>query len=107
MTGVYNGQKWGNWIFDEAQMCLTYQNGQLQYYVPLRTCTDSPHILDWIAQLAEKTWCTPDDLGNLVKALDELLRLHSVCGEGVDRSFDPVRAIAGQRRLAERLEGMF
>ncbi len=53
------------------------------YEVNLDQCDTSAGVLDWIAQLAGKTWVTNDDLGDLVRALDEILDFQaSLCGGG-------------------------
>lgn len=49
---------------------------------------DSASVLDWIAQLNEKTWVSPDDIGNLVKAIDDIFDLHSFCGMGRNKAVD-------------------
>jgi hypothetical protein len=44
-------------------------------------------ILDWVFQIEEKSWATPDDVGQLVKAIVDIFGRH-VCGSGVDYPFD-------------------
>ena len=62
------------------------------YEVDLERCTTSAEMLDWICQVAEKTWATPDTVGNLAMALNELLRPQAtVCALGVEG--DPIEDV--------------
>jgi len=43
-------------------------------------------VLDWIIQVASKTWATPEIIGDLVLALDGIFGLQaSFCSGGADR----------------------
>lgn len=64
-------KQWGNWHYDPNFFTLGYQNGYV-YFIDLNDCTNSSEILDWLLHLAGKSWITPEDLGNLIYALDEL-----------------------------------
>jgi hypothetical protein len=62
-------------------------------------CVDSAKTLDWIAQVANKTWATAEDLGNLVRALHELIDLQAViCGNGTDGVAIGIRGRLKRRR---------
>lgn len=79
------GKKWGPWVFNRRDLTLEYgQLGRGIYEVDLERATTSAQILDWLAQISGKTWCSKEDLGYLVKALDDLAwTLQSkVCGCG-------------------------
>lgn len=53
------------------------------YAVDLETCRTAAETLDWIFQVAGKMWASPEVLGNLILALDELLAPQStLCSFG-------------------------
>jgi len=85
--------KWGNWRFDLRHKLLiiskTLGDGPIQdiYEVDLDECNSSAQILDWIAQVSDKTWASREDIGYLVMALDDLLGLQGAfCGGGRETS---------------------
>ena len=86
-----DGQKWGNWTLDAKSRSLTiatvnqYNVPIPQYSIHLESMHDSASVLDWIAQLNEKTWVRRDDIGNLVMAIDDIFDLHSFCGMGQNK----------------------
>jgi len=83
---------WGPWRYDKPRAVLIWeQEGRHRYEVDLERCTDSATLLDWIAQVAEKSDASPEVVGNLVIGLNELFSLQSVaCGSGVNRQFNPL-----------------
>lgn len=87
--------RWGDWRYNPNSFTLTYlPHG---YEVNLEECTDSAHVLDWIAQIASKTWGTKA-VGSFVLALNELLYLqHNVCGFGQNHQFDPTEWLKERR----------
>jgi len=85
--------KWGNWRFDLRSKLLIISkalgDGPIQdiYEVALDECNFSAQILDWIAQVSNKTWASREDIGYLVMALDDLLGLQGAfCGGGIETS---------------------
>jgi hypothetical protein len=59
--------------------------GAKGYEVDLEQCTTSAEMLDWICRVAGTDWATPDTVGNLAMAFNELLRPQStVCTMGVE-----------------------
>lgn len=96
--------KWGHWHFVEEDRSLEYRldNGFVRYMVDLERCNTSAEILDWIVHISRKEEAyNPEDIGNLVKALDDLLGLTSVCGSGMEHEFDPEEALEMRRKLAD------
>jgi hypothetical protein len=90
-----DGDTWGNWRFDAKTLIL--KNVQYNYQIDLEECDTSANMLDWIFQLCGKTWMTPDDLGHLVQALDDVLRPQAnLCSFGTDKKLD-VRKYLAQR----------
>ena len=50
---------------------------------------NSTEVLDCIVELHEKSWATPEDIGNLVAALDDIFDLqNNVCGCGIEHRFN-------------------
>jgi len=67
---------WGPWRYERGgpHLVLTMNNDDDWYDVDLRRCTCSGAVLDWIIQISEKMWATPEVIASLVNALDDLLR---------------------------------
>ncbi len=60
-----------------------FKNGHAVYYIAFEYCTTSAQVLDWLAQISQKTWASPTLLGLVVIALDKALGLQSnLCGGG-------------------------
>jgi D-glycero-D-manno-heptose 1,7-bisphosphate phosphatase len=61
--------------FDAQQMTLSVMRGALPAYeINLTTCTDAATMLDAIFQLAQKPWCTPRTLYDVVQRADDACR---------------------------------
>lgn len=75
---------WGRWRYDQRRRVLDLYDKKLhQYEVDLDTCTTSAAVLDWIMQIAGKTWADAELLGDLVAAFNDLLHPQStLCGFG-------------------------
>jgi hypothetical protein len=94
--------RWGPWRLNEETLALELLHyGRLEpsYEVDLEHCRTSAEALDWIAQVTGKRWATVEIVGNLVRAMDELLKFQAnLCGSGQDREFDDaatqVRSVA-------------
>jgi hypothetical protein len=102
------GDRWGPWVFNREKLELRYPEPmhaihpdiwrEWRYSVSLKGCTSSAPVLDWIAQVSHKGWCSPEDLGHLVRALDALLGLQQhVCSMELDHQVDPTQLITGIR----------
>jgi len=88
--------KWGQWEYDPKFLVLSH--GLTGYEVDLERCGTSAQTLDWIAQISHKTWSSAEDVGQLVKAMDELLHFQSrLCGSGVPRTMDVAKHLRGER----------
>ena len=89
---------WGRWTFDEHNLTLVHE-AQMAYEIDLEECTTSAETLDWIAQVAGKQWIASTDLGDLVRALDELIGLQeNLCSFGRDQQIHDVRELIDARR---------
>jgi hypothetical protein len=75
----------GRWTLNRATGTLDCP--AVPYQIPLAELNNSAVILDWVFQIEEKSWATPDDVGQLVKAIVDIFGRH-VCGSGVDYPFD-------------------
>ena len=75
--------RWGNWVFNKDDNTLDFcSSTNYTYYIDLDECTNSAQILDWIAQVSHKLYMTSTDIGNLVKALDDIFNLQrNVCSD--------------------------
>ncbi len=79
---IQDGHRWGKWVYKKDTLEIVYHSEEKwEYGVDLERCRNSSDILDWIIQIAQKSWATPEDIGNLVRALDELAEydLQSLC----------------------------
>lgn len=73
MVNVTHGRRWGRWEYNKSNLTLVFKSSEgWEYEVDLERCDTSSGILDWILQVSQKEWATPEDIGNLVRALDEL-----------------------------------
>ena len=93
---------WGRWTYHPENLTLVIHgrglHGTGAYDIDLERCTSSAGILDWICQLSHKGWTTPEDLGYLVLALDNLLHPQAnACSGGVNKTFDPRKVLEGAR----------
>lgn len=70
-----HGDTWGDWEYDAKAMVLTYRPED--YEVDLQSCTSLAATADWIFQIAGKVWGTPEVLGNLAQAFQDLLQPQS------------------------------
>lgn len=73
MAKIEQGHRWGRWEYSKDTLEVIYHSPDgWQYGVDLERSNTSAQILDWIIQIAQKAWATPEDIGNLVRAFDEL-----------------------------------
>lgn len=69
------------------------------YWVCLYELKSSATALDWIAQIAHKTWCTDEALGQFVRMVNTILPLQeNLCGEGRDHFINAKEVIAARTR---------
>jgi hypothetical protein len=78
--------KFGRWTINQSRLTLAHDEG---YEIDLEEMTCSAEMLDWIFQINAKAWATIDDLGQLVKALNEIFHpQRNLCGFGADHRLD-------------------
>jgi len=76
-------RSWGPWTLNPDNYTLVHPS---TYYVDLPSCVSSAEVLDWIGQIAQKTWADEATVAGLVWALDDILHLQgNLCPGGIDR----------------------
>lgn len=87
-------EQWGKWKLDRARRVIYYDGGH-DYWFSLAQMNNSTEMLDWIVHLHEEKWATPEDIGNLVAALDDIFDLqNNVCGCGIEHRFNAKEHLA-------------
>jgi hypothetical protein len=83
------------WKFDPQRLTLVYDD----YEIDLETCTTSAAVLDWIMQVAGKTFATDHVLAALVRDLFWILAPQAtLCSTGIEKGPIDVRAAVTKRR---------
>ena len=72
-----DGQRWGQWRYNKSNLTLEYvdparPDNDNPYYVDIEDCDTASGMLDWLLQIHGKAWLQPNDLNDLVSALQEL-----------------------------------
>jgi len=98
--------KWGRWKYNPDNHCLEIvkKHGSMRSYeVDLDRCDTSARLLDWIYQVKHKSWISPDDIADLVYAVDDIFHTVQslICSQGVDLEFNP------QKYLNEKIDPLF
>lgn len=82
------------WKYDPKRLTLTHERADF-YDIDLEEMTDSASTLDWIIQLAKKTWLSSADLGIFVRILDRLLEPQAgMCSDGKNGKIDVKKRLA-------------
>jgi hypothetical protein len=90
-----HGDTWGDWKFDGEFLVLHDADGN-DYEINLLDFKTSAGVLDWIFQMAGKTWVTPLQLGNLIQAIDDIFGPQAtLCSGGNDRTLDVEKHLKG------------
>jgi len=72
------------WYYSARHRTLTYR--PLNYEIDLHRCRTSAGVLDYICQVADKTWATDHVLASLVRQLDNVLDPQAnLCSFGVEK----------------------
>lgn len=102
MEAVDPPSDWGPWRLGTRSWVL-YPTGPYRYEVDLEECLDSARVLDWIAQVAQKTWADNATVAGLIRALDDVLQLQgSLCGCGTGKTITTGRVRQLARWAAAR-----
>ncbi|MBD2110152.1 hypothetical protein [Nodosilinea sp. FACHB-13] len=76
--------RWGDWNFNASN--LTLNHTVEGYEIDLEEINSSAEMLDWIFQVRNKQWGTPQVLFDLITAFEEILKPQSnYCSFGVDK----------------------
>ena len=93
-------RQWGRWRLYTETLELVFEErpGCSGYCIDLERMNTSAAVLDWIFQLHGKGWCSSEDIGDLIAALDDILspqaRLCSGAGGGGRRHGSRINATA-------------
>jgi hypothetical protein len=72
---AWDKSKWDDWRLKSSNLVYFHPAYKRDiYWIPLDQCTSSAEVLDWIMQLAGKTWASNACLGGLIHALDNILK---------------------------------
>lgn len=89
----------GPWNFKQSTRELTIDKeeageGQERYAIDLDRCTTSAEVLDWIIQVAGKSWATDCVLASLIRALQYYLHpQQTLCSGGNEQGPIDVKEI--------------
>lgn len=73
----------GQWTYDPKLKTLTAtrEDGRTLYEIDMETIVHAEVLLDWIFQVTQKTWCTPQMQADLLYAFNLLLNpQETLCG---------------------------
>ena len=85
--------RWGDWSYDRKNLTLFNSEG---YEVDLTECNSAAEILDWIFQVAGKSWADNRTVTTLIEALEDLLDPQAnVCSWGRDKHFNSTQWLRG------------
>jgi excisionase family DNA binding protein len=92
--------RWGAWRYNPNNLTLEFamEGSDNPYSVNLRRCNTSSQVLDWLCQLNEEAWCSPEQVGYLLQAIDELSGglQRTLCGGGQIDMEKHLRSMATQ-----------
>ena len=78
---------WGNWKLEVDNLVLVYQFENIEYTINLQSCNTSAQILDWIYQVYAKSWAEVEDVYDLLRAFDDIIKIQQyICPFGRDRA---------------------
>ena len=64
--------QWGIWRLEKYNWTLVHTGEGKGYEIDLEKMNTTGQMLDWIFQMSKKAWVTRQDIGDLVKALDDI-----------------------------------
>lgn len=79
------------------------------YWMPVESMTTSAHVLDWIAQVAKKRTYADEEIGQLVRLIDDVVAPQAtLCSGGAERGplRDACKGARFQIRLKHELDRM-
>ncbi len=83
-------RRWGKWTFDATTLSLSMpkpgpRQGSLG--INLEACTCSAAVLDRLCEVGRQEWTSSADVGDLLKAIDDLAGglQRCMCADGVEK----------------------
>ena len=74
---------WGPWVLDRKTLTITCED----YEIDLERIDTSGEMLDFIMQIARKSWATDEVLANLVRALNDIVEPQAhLCSGGSQKT---------------------
>lgn len=108
ITASPRRRDWGPWKLGPETLVIyvtPYQNATARYEVGLDECTTSAQVLDWICQVAGKTWADTPTVAGLVRALDDVLHPQAnLCSSGEHKTMTVTEIRRRVRRIASARE---
>jgi hypothetical protein len=86
--------QWGRWSYNPTTHCLHIRKhvGTItsSYDVDLDRCDTGSKLLDWIYQVKDKSWISPDDISSLVYAVEDILGdvQGILCSGGINHQYN-------------------
>jgi len=99
--------KWGRWKYNpgthDLEIVKQLGGHKFTYGVDLDRCNTGAKLLDWIYQVQGKNWISPDDVADLVYAVEDILDVvqSKLCSFGRNMDFDV------NHYLSERIDPIF
>jgi hypothetical protein len=82
----YDESQWNGWQREGKALGYTVNEYGAEYAIDLERFTSSAEVLDFIMQVAGKTWATDACLAGLVRALNDILNPQVfLCSWGTDK----------------------
>jgi hypothetical protein len=115
---LFHGRKWGEWTLDAERLCLVFRGGPVtrgegsgvtegveryvaylgRYEIDLEQIRQSSRVLDWIFQVAGKTWATARVTRDLLNAFDSIFHpQRNLCSGGANKVIANPSAFLKQR----------
>jgi hypothetical protein len=96
-----HGDRWGDWWYSQKNLTLEFHGERDGYEVDLERCNTPAQAMDWIFQIAGKNWATPEVLGHLIQALDDLLEPQAnLCSFGHRKTMDVRKHLCTSKSVA-------
>jgi|SRR6516164_8959626 hypothetical protein len=90
MRRQYDPSRWGGWRRVGHGLGYPRPPNKAMYVVDLERFTASSVMLDFIMQVAKKTWATDECLAGLVRALNEIIEPQAhLCSGWTDKRLTP------------------
>ena len=96
-------RQWGPWRLDTRTLELVFEEkpGCQGYFIDLETICCSAQMLDWIFQVEQKIWCTPEVMGHLIAAFQDIFTPQArLCSRGIGKRLNATAYLRGRYRGA-------